>query len=177
MFNPDPLQTGHEERAKAKMDYEAVLEANRRATAAAENEITAPLVERTRALPERLDTLRYLSPEDQQMYGRDFDGSFVLRYVRITDEASTMAHVERIGKSITVLGADETPASRKAQQIRQQEMTDKVNAILADTARKEAEAKLAAEEARLQQEGAKLEAERERIRRQYKTDEIYRESY
>lgn len=177
MHIPDRMQTEREALVKAQADVEHFAEAQRRATAAAEYEQAAPLAERRGPLPERLATLAYLPPEDQQLYAKDMDGSFVLAYIRINDEHSVSAYTDRIGRGISVLGEDETPITRRAQEHRRREMEAKVHAILADTARKEAEAKLAAEEDRLRKEQAKIDAERERIRRQAMPGGMDRTSY
>lgn len=162
MLIPDPASTEREKLAKAQMDHAAYTEAQRRAAAAEEAELVAPLAERHGPLPERLPTLRYLAPEDQQLYAKDVDGSFVLRYVRINDEHTVTAYTDRIGRGLTVLGEGETPASRKAQQIRQQEMTDRVNAILARDTKAKADQERAAIEERQAKERQAHEQERER---------------
>jgi hypothetical protein len=163
MLIPDPIQQEREALAKAQLDQESHAEARRRATHAAEAEAVAPLAERTGALPERLTTLRYLSPDDQQLYARDVDGSFVLAYLRRTDEASVLAHAERIGKTLHVLGEDETPATRRAQQLKQQEMTAKVNAIL----ERDAQAKADREREAFEAQQAKLREFQEQERARY----------
>ncbi|WP_461411751.1 hypothetical protein [Gemmatimonas sp.] len=162
MMIPDPLQSERESLVKAEADAAHLAEANRRAAAAAEAELVAPLATRTAALPERLTTLRYLDPADQQLYARDMDGSFVLAYVRIDDTATMGAYADRVGKGLSVLGMDETPASRLAQQHRQKEMQDKVNDILERDAKAAAEKRIAEIEARHNAEVAKLNAEKER---------------
>lgn len=177
MFIPDPMQTEREALVKAEADAEHYREAQRRAAAATEAEMVAPLAERRGPLPERLTTLKYLAPEDHQLYARDVDGSFVLSYVRINDEHTVTAYTDRIGRGLTVLGEDETPITRRAQDHRRREMEAKVHDILARTERDASEKRLAAEEERIRQEQAKLDAERERIRRQHKADAIRRQSY
>ncbi|MCO4098779.1 MAG: hypothetical protein HEQ38_05090 [Gemmatimonas sp.] len=151
--------------AKAEMDRDAYAEVTLRAKAAEEAELVAPLAERTSALPERLATLRYLAPEDQTLYARDIDGSFVLAWVRASDQASVLAHTERIGKAIHVLSGDDTPVTHKAREMKQREQMAKVNAILERDAKEKADKELAALSARHAEELARIEAERERIRR------------
>lgn len=162
MLIPDPLQSEREALVKAEADAAHVAEKNRRAAAAAEAELVAPLATRTAALPERLQTLRYLDPADQQLYARDADGSFVLAYVRIEDEASVAAYADRLGKTLSALSGDETPTTRLAQQRHRKEMEDKVNAILERDAKVAADKRIAEIEARHNAEVAKLNAEKER---------------
>jgi hypothetical protein len=150
--------------AKAEMDRDAYAEAFRRAKAAEEAERVAPLAER-KVLPERLPTLAYLPPEDQILYEKDLDGSFVLAWVRASDPASVMAHAKQLGKTIHVLSGDDTPATFKAREMKQREQMAKVNAILERDAKEKADKELAALSARHAEELARIEAERERIRR------------
>lgn len=151
--------------AKAVMDRDAYAEAARRSSAATEAELVAPLAERTSALPERLATLRYLAPEDQALYSRDIDGSFVLAWVRASDQESVLAHAARIGKGIHVLSGDDTPATHAARAMKQKEQMAKVNQILERDAKEKADKALAALNARHAEGLARIEAERERIRR------------
>ncbi|MFN8858768.1 MAG: hypothetical protein ACK5ZR_00420 [Gemmatimonadaceae bacterium] len=175
MLIADPLQPEREALVKAEADAAHHAEAHRRAAAAAEYELVAPLAERTGPLPLTLATVKYLPVEEQQLYQRAADGSWVLAFVKITDQASVMGHAEHIGTRIHVLGEDETPVSRAARQHRQREMEAKVHQHLADAERKAAEEKLAREEAQLRAQMAQLEAERERIRRQTKPGGITRD--
>ncbi|WP_396224965.1 hypothetical protein [Gemmatimonas sp.] len=175
MLTPDSLQSEREAMVKAEANAAHYAEAIRRATAAAEYELVAPLAERHGPLPERLPTVQYLTPEDQQLYKRDMDGSWVLSFVRINDVHSVTAHTDRIGKTLHVLGEDETPTSRLAQQHRQREMEAKVSEYLVNAERKAAEDQLAREETQLRAQMAQLEAERERIRRERKPGGITRD--
>lgn len=160
----DPLLAPTEQLVKAEADLEHYTEAQRRAKAAEENELTAPLAERTGPLPERLETLRFLTPEDQQLYKRDMDGSFVLSYLRESDAVSLMAHHERMGRSIRVLREGETPATQRAREQRAKEMEQKVWDILD-----------ANEKARRQKELEAFEAEERKRRAEF--DRQRREHY
>jgi hypothetical protein len=163
--------------AKAEMDRDSYAESFRRLSAATEAELVAPLAERTSALPERLTTLRYLAPEDQTLYARDIDGSFVLAWVRASDQASVLAHTARIGKAIHVLSGDDTPATFKAREMKQREQIAKVNAILERDARAKADKEIAELEERQRQERAQFQAERERILRQRPAGDVTLVSY
>lgn len=175
MLIPDPLQPEREAMVKAEADAAHRAEAQRRAAAAAEYELVAPLADRTGPLPLMLPTVKHLPVEDQPLYKKALDGSWVLSFVKINDQASVMAHTEHIGKSITVLGEDESPVTRLAQQHRQREMEAKVWDLVATKEREAAEEKLAREEAQLRAQMAQLEAERERIRQQMKPGGITRD--
>ncbi len=165
---PDPAAAEREAMVKAQHDKAAYDEAARRAAFAAEQELVAPLAARTGALPARLETLRYLPVEDQPLYQRAADGSFVLGHVRINDDASLLEHADKIGRGITVLGAEETPASRAAQQQRQQEMEAKARKYLdeqerarIEAAKERAEAPLLAAKAKIEEQRAELNREHE----------------
>lgn len=157
----DPLLAPAEEAVKAESEQASRAELARRAEAAAAYEESAPLATRTAALPERLATLKYLAPEDQELYARDVDGSFVLTYVRIHDEASLKAHAERVGRSLHVLNADETPHTHAARAKRAQEMESEVWKILDAEEKAKREAQMAKFDAEEQKRRAEYDRQRE----------------
>ncbi len=159
----DPLLAPAEEAVRAESEQASRAELARRAEAAAAYEESAPLATRTAALPERLATLRFLAPEDQELYARDMDGSFVLSYVRLSDTASVEAHRERIGRSIHTLGEDETPHTHAARAKRAEEMRAKVFEILDAEEKAERQAQLA----KWDEEEQKRRADYDRQREEY----------
>ncbi|MBY0309041.1 MAG: hypothetical protein K2Q09_09895 [Phycisphaerales bacterium] len=163
----DPLLAPTEQLVKAEMDVEHYTEAQRRAKAAEENELTAPLVERTGPLPERLTTLKYLTPEDQRLYARDADGSFVLAFLKASDHVSVMHYTDRIGRSIHLLREGETPETQRAREQRNKEMEKRVHDILAEDERKKRQAEMEAFEAEERKRRAEFERQREEHYRRY----------